>query len=104
MVGPVVKSYCSSLSLSVFLSFDAMGAWCLLRLRHMTENKAICTQEFMDSPDTKRIRLSNETRVNTGSVTLHSVCVLFCDVMCVREKNQCNTIECCSVGGHTLSS
>lgn len=44
-----------------------------------------------------------------GSVTPHSVCVLFCvwcDV-CVRERmcrNQCNTIECCSVGGHTLSS
>lgn len=24
--------------------------------------------------------------------------------MCVRERNQCNTIECSSVGGHTLSS
>lgn len=58
-----------------------------------------------DSTDTKRIRLYNEKRVRTGSVTLHSVCDLFCvwcDV-CVRERNQCKTIECCSVGGHTLS-
>lgn len=57
----------------------------------------------MDGPDTKRIRLSDEKRENTGSVTLHSVCVLFHDV-CVRERNQFNTMECCSVGGHSLSS
>lgn len=39
----------------------------------------------MDSPDSKRIRLPNQERVNMGSVTLHSVCVL-CDVMCVSER------------------
>lgn len=46
MARPVVKSYCSSLSLSVLLPFDTMGAWRPVSLGHMMENKAICTQEW----------------------------------------------------------
>lgn len=51
----------------------------------MTENKAICTQESMDSLDIRRIRLSHEKRSEHG-VTDSAHVFFFCHEMCVKAN------------------
>lgn len=82
-----------------------MTAWRVVKLGHMMENKSVLSvlRNGLTRYEDNTLIQGAESR--TRALRLHTTCV-WCYV-CVRKRmcqNQYNTMECCSVGGHTLSS
>lgn len=61
---------------------------------HVREQSYLCSGT--NSPDTRRERLSNERRANTGSLTPHSMCVCQCVLFFCGWRDVCVCVCVCS--------